>query len=93
MRDRNFYINSIKMDLFRVVTATGDVTKPAALESAQEFLAHALNDFNNFENTNLDKEIKENLINLSNEKFKLNDPAHRLRWTEEVLTNRCRMVS
>lgn len=80
------------MDLFRVVTAAGDVSKPAALESVQEFLAHALNGFNNFENTDLDTKIKENLISLSNQKFKLNDPARRLRWADEVLTNRCRMV-
>ena len=38
MRNRNFYINAIKMDLYRVVTATGDITKPTASESAKEFL-------------------------------------------------------
>ena len=91
MRDRNFYINSIKMDLFRVVTATGDVTKPAAVESAKEFLAHALREFSNFQNTEHDKKIREELILLSGEMNKLQDPHHRLRWAENVLTSRCRM--
>ena len=79
------------MDLFRVVTSTGDITRPIATESAQEFLSHALKGFENFQNTDHDKEIKENLINLSNQMFKLDDPSHRLRWTENVLTNRCRL--
>lgn len=93
MRDRTFYVNSIKMDLFRVVTATGDVTKPAAVESAKEFLEHALKDFNNFINTDLDITIKENLYKLAKQMYKLDDPYHRLRWSEEVLTNRCRMAN
>ena len=91
MRDRDFYINSIKMDLFRVVTATGDITKPPSLESAKEFLEHALNDFDKFPNTKHDIEIKKNLISLSKEIFKLRDPYNRLRWTENILTSRCRM--
>ena len=77
MRDRNFYINSIKMDLFRVVTATGDITKPVALESVKEFMTHSLKDFENFKNTDHDKEIKSNLVTLSKELFKLEDPHHR----------------
>lgn len=81
------------MDLFRVVTATGDITKPVALESAQEFLDHALKDFEHFQNTDHDKILKKNLIALSNQMFKLNDPYHRLRWTEDVLTTRCRLLS
>ena len=36
------------MDLYRVVTATGDITKPTASESAKEFLDHALRDFDKF---------------------------------------------
>jgi len=91
MRDRNFYINSIKMDLFRVVTATGDTTKPVALESAKEFLNHALNDFDKFPNTKHDMEIKKNLITLSKDISKLNDSHYRSRWAENILTSRCRM--
>ena len=36
------------MDLFRVVTATGDLSKPPAIESAREFLEHCLEDFEKF---------------------------------------------
>jgi len=91
MRDRDFYINSIKMDLFRVVTATGDLTKPVALASTKEFLDHALSDFDKFQNTDHDLEIKRKLMGLSAEMFKLQDPSHRLRWSENILTNRCRL--
>jgi len=91
MRDRNFYINSIKMDLFRVVTAAGDITKPIALESVKEFLGHAINDFDKFPNTKHDIEMKNNLIELSKEIFKLHDPHYRLRWAENILTSRCRI--
>ena len=79
------------MDLFRVVTATGDVSKPPAKESAREFLDHALNDFDKFENTYHEKKIKEELKQLYEEMFKLDEPNHRLRWTENVLTARCRI--
>ncbi len=81
------------MDLFRVVTATGDVSKPPAVESAKQFLAHALQDFDKFENTEHDKAIKKNLEKLSGEFFRLNDASHRLRWAENVLTNQCRLSS
>lgn len=93
MRDRNFYINSIKMDLYRVVTASGDVSKPPSTESVKEFLTHAISDFDKFQPTSLDLIIKENLIKLSKQTFKLKDSCHRLRWVEDVLTNRCRMLS
>ena len=79
------------MDLYRVVTATGDITKPAAVESAKEFLNHAINDFDKFPNTEQDVKIKEDLEHLSNETYKLKDIRHRLRWAENVLTSRCRM--
>ena len=79
------------MDLFRVVTATGDITKPIALKSAKEFLDHALNDFDKFPNTKHDTEMKNNLIELSKEIFKLRDPHERSRWTENILTTRCRI--
>ncbi len=79
------------MDLYRVVTATGDISKPAAEESAKQFLTHALSDFDKFENTQHDIEIKKNLAELAEKIFKLKDQTHRLRWTEHILTARCRM--
>lgn len=92
MRDRKFYINSIKMDLYRVVTATGDTSKEAAIESTKEFLEHAINDFKHFKNTKHDLQIKKTLEELNRTWFKLNDPVHRIFWTEDVLTSRCRLV-
>jgi hypothetical protein len=92
MRDRNFYINSIKMDLFRVVTATGDVSKPAAIESAREFLEHSINDFDKFPNNEHDRQIKRELEKSLDDLVKLQVPGHRLRWAENVLTARCRLA-
>jgi len=91
MRDRNFYINSIKMDLFRVVTATGDLSKPIPEKSAREFLEHSIKDFDKFPNTEHDAYIKQILQKSIGEMFKLQEPAHRLRWVENVLTARCRL--
>ena len=80
------------MDLFRVVTATGDISKPPAVESAREFLEHSLRDFEKFHNTEHDALLKYELLKSVEELFRLNDPAHRLRWTEKVLTVRCRLL-
>lgn len=80
------------MDLYRVVTATGDTSKDVAFESAKEFLEHAISDFEHFENTKHDLQIKKNLEDLKNTMFKLNDPFHRIFWTEQVLTSRCRLI-
>ena len=91
MRDRDFYINSIKMDLFRVVTATGDVSKPASVGSAREFLEHSIKGFDKFENVSHDTVIKEELQRYLQEIFQLQEPNHRLRWVENVLTARCRL--
>ena len=79
------------MDLYRVVTATGDITKPTASESAKEFLDHALRDFDKFQNTNHDSKLKNKLVELSAEIYKLQDSNYRLRWTEDILTIRCRL--
>ena len=91
MRDRSFYIDAIKMDLFRVVTATGDISKPAAVESAREFLEHSIKDFERFPNTDHDLNIKQDLEKLLDEIFKVHDSNHRLRWAENVMTARCRL--
>ena len=79
------------MDLFLVVTATGDVSKPPAVESAREFLDHAISDFDNFDNTQHDEVIRKDLIDLKDQMFLLDDVSLRLRWAERVLTSRCRL--
>ena len=92
--DRNtkkFIIDSIKMDLFRVITASGDITKEPAIESIKTFLNHATNDFNK---TNLDEReesIKKDLEALATKTEQLSDPHKRLRWTENIMTLRCRL--
>ncbi len=91
MRDRDFYINAIKMDLFRIVTATGDISKPASIESAREFLEHSIKMFEKFPNSNHDLTIKQDLEGFLSEIFKLQDTRRRLRWVEDVLTARCRL--
>ena len=80
------------MDLFRVVTATGDISKPPAIESAREFLEHSIKDFDKFPNNEHDTDIKRDLQQFLKEISKLQESAHRLRWAENVLTARCRLT-
>ena len=42
MRDKKFVINSIKMDLYRIATAAGDISKPLPKQSVEE----AIDDLN-----------------------------------------------
>jgi hypothetical protein len=89
-RDKKFVIDSIKMDLYRVVTATGDLTKEIPQESVETFLSHADKDFNKVSSlTPQEKEIRNRLKTLANNLAGLTDPKARLRWTEDVLTARC----
>lgn len=91
MRDKIFYINAIKMDLYRVVTATGDITKEIPRQSVLEFLDHANRIFNKIELDEREEDIKTRLIELSEEVDSLKDPHERLRWAENILTLRCRI--
>lgn len=92
MRDRKFYINSIKMDLHRVVTATGDIRKEIPTQSVKAFLDHALEDFNKIDLNKKDKELKAELLDLAEKLDSLDgDLQKRLRWTEKVMTIRCRL--
>lgn len=90
-RDKEFVINSIKMDLFRIVTATGDLTKKIPQKSVIAFLNHADKDFDKIELTQREKEIREKLRILADKLPELRDPEDRLRWTEDVMTARCRL--
>jgi hypothetical protein len=91
MRDKKFIINSIKMDLHRVVTAAGDISKPLPKDSIEEFLNHAIKDFNKIETTPLEETLKKQLIVLSKKTDTLIDPHKRLIWAEDVVTIRCRI--
>ena len=91
MRDKQFYINSIKMDLFRVVTAAGDTRNVLPKDSITEFLEHANKDFDRVELNDDEKELKLELGNLIDKFSLINDATSRLRWAENILTLRCRL--
>ena len=90
-RDKKFYINAIKMDLFRVVTATGDTTKNIPTESVKEFLDHASSTFKNISLNKRELKLKSELEQLASNLDSLDDPLNRLRWAEQVLTIRTRL--
>lgn len=91
MRDKQFIIDSIKMDLLRIVTAVGNIQKPIPRESVQEFLTHALKDFDKTELTERELMLKKQVQNLNNILPELKDSPTRLRWAEDALTIRCRL--
>lgn len=91
MRDRQFIIDSIKMDLYRVVTAVGNLNTEIPLKSANEFITHAINDFNKTKLTEKELKMKTQLESLKTSLSLITDPHTRLRWTEDVLTIRCRL--
>ena len=91
MRDKQFFINSIKMDLLRVVTAVGNLNNPIPQESVNDFLTHAIKDFDKTPLDEKDEMFKKQLISLRDSLTSINDPHKRLRWAEDVLTIRCRI--
>lgn len=91
MRDKQFLINSIKMDLFRVVTAAGDTDKELPKQSVIEFMEHANKDFEKTELTDREKGLKQELQQLLSQLPQIKDPFSRLRWAEDVMTIRCRL--
>jgi hypothetical protein len=88
-RDKKFVIDSIKMDLFRVITATGDITKEIPRELVETFLKHADKDFAKIELSAHENELRNKLRSLMDEFSEITQPKARLRWTEDVMTLRC----
>ena len=93
MRDKQFVINSIKMDFHRVVTAAGDVNKKLPKQSIIEFMKHADKDFENIKLTQREQALRQHLQSLLKQLPDIKDPLSRLRWTEDVMTIRCRLSS
>lgn len=89
MRDKKFVIDSIKMDLYRVVTASGDISKNMPKESVIEFMKHADKDFDKIELEEREKTLRKKLQNLLLNIDVTKDPQERLKWAEDVLTLRC----
>ncbi len=88
---KKFVIDSIKMDLFRVVTAAGDITKKLPTKLIQTFLQHADESFDKITLEPREKSIRTDLRNLAGKLDGLVNPHQRLRWTEEAMTLRCRL--
>lgn len=92
MTDKKFVIDSIKMDLYRVVTATGDIRKEVPKKSVEDFLDHALLDFKKVELNKRESILRQELKKLKKEfEHAVADPFNRLKWAEDVLTVRCRL--
>jgi hypothetical protein len=91
MRDKQFVIDSIKMDLYRVVTATGDINKELPKQSVVEFMKHADKDFEKIELTPKEQTLRHQLQSLLVQLSGIKDPFSRLRWTEDIMTIRCRL--
>jgi len=91
MSGKKSIIEAIKMDLFRVITAAGDITKEMPLGSIREFMEHADKDFDRIKLNSRERKIKEEINLLANSMGDLSDPHTRLRWTEKVMTARCRL--
>lgn len=91
-RDKNFIINSIKMDLHRVVTAAGNLSQEFPRKSVLEFLKHANKDFEKMEQSSKEQNLKKELNRLiENMENHIADPHKRLRWTEKVMDVRNRL--
>ena len=90
-KDKQFIINSIKMDLHRVITAASDITKKVPTESIRTFMEHADKDFDKTDLDEREKSIRQELKALANNLAALSNPHDRLRWTEDVMTARCRL--
>jgi hypothetical protein len=88
-RNKKFVLDSIKMDLFRVVTATGDITKEIPMESVVTFIKHADKDFDKIDLTDQEKMLRGKLKELLKILPTIQDPKSRLRWAEDVMTTLC----
>ena len=90
-KEKRFILDSIKMDLHGVATASGAITKELPKESIISFLDHADSDFDKTALDDREKSIKNELRGLKKEIDSLSDSKKRLIWTEDVMTARCRL--
>ena len=91
MRDKQFIINSIKMDLHRVITSAGNINTKLPKRSVVEFMEHADKDFEKTKLTQREQALRQQLKILLKQLPNVKDPLSRLRWTEDVMTIRCRL--
>lgn len=79
------------MDLYRVVTAAGDIRNKLPIRLVSEFIAHADKDFDKTELNEKEKSLRKILKDLSQQLSSIKDDKARLKWTEDVMTIRCRL--
>ncbi len=91
LRDKKFIIDSIKMDLFRVVTAAGDLSQTLPYAHIKDFLDHANKDFDKTTLTPYEQKLRDKLLTKISVLNFLQDPLKRLRWTEDILTIRSQL--
>lgn len=91
LRSKSFILASIKMDLFRVVTATGNISQELPRDSVLDFLHHADRDFEKITLTEHEAQIRQKLRELAKTLPTVVGPHDRLRWAENILTLRCRL--
>ena len=79
------------MDLYRVVTASGNIDKELPKQSVIEFMKHADKDFEKTKLTKREQMLREQLKNLLNKLPNIKNSNSRLKWAEDILTIRCRL--
>ena len=92
MRNKQFYIEAVKMDLLRLVSQVSSLDSKISQSSVKIFLDHALTDLDTIQLNKHELRLKQELIQIGKDlENYLNDPIKRLRWAEKVLTIRCRL--
>jgi len=92
MRDKEFYLRAVKMDLLRTTKVVADLKHSVSEEEAKEFLLHGLKDLGKNKLNPQEKKLQQELIELKKTLPEcLKDPHQRLRWAEKVLTVSCRL--
>ncbi len=90
-KDKKFIIDGIKMDLYRVVTGTGDIRKELDKDYARIFLEHAKKEFTRIQLNTTERKLLNELETLDKSLDYVQDPHNRLRWVENIMTIRCRL--
>jgi uncharacterized protein YjfI (DUF2170 family) len=90
IRDDNFYVNAIKMDLYRVFHMGAQVLLPFDAGLSNTFLGHALQTFPKLSSNSERTDVMTRINTLSSQAVAVSQNVHeRLRWSERVMTLYC----
>lgn len=90
--DKDFILNSIRMDLLRVVNMGARIDHKFPKESIETFLDHADKEFGKVRLTGLQKLLRKEMRSLRTQLDSISDsPSKRLKWSEKILTIRSRL--